>query len=65
MTHHAEIAQILQDVPVGVPETHRCGRCSGEAVYVDRSGSGAVLYVCKSCGDGKGYPTFVALKEIR
>lgn len=43
---------------VGTAATHRCGRCGSNAQYVDRSHSGAVLYVCYAC-DGKGHPTFV------
>lgn len=50
-------------VPAGVPAEHRCGRCGELAPYVDRSGSGAILYTCTKCGDGKGHPTFVAVKE--
>lgn len=45
--------------PANVPQTHRCGRCGAQAQYVDRAHSGAVLYVCWTCGDDKGHPTFV------
>lgn len=40
------------------PLSHRCGRCSKPATYLDRALSGAICYVCYACND-KGHATFV------
>lgn len=52
-------AMLADDRRVGVPATHRCGRCAKPAEYVDRSFSGAALYICYACSE-KGWATFVS-----